>query len=167
MKKVISGGQCGADIAALIAAKKFGIETGGWAPNGFITQYGKKPEYADLYNLKEHPSPKYPPRTYANAKESDGTIRFAGDFNSSGEKCTLKAINQYNKPYLDVDLLSMKSYEDEVEKIIEWINKHRIEVLNIAGNSEKTFQGTAAETQEILELLFAKLGIAKVMDVGS
>jgi len=143
--KIISGSQCGADIGALIAAKAKGIETGGWIPKGFKTQDGPKPEYKELYNIQEHESDKYPPRTFLNVKESDGTIRIATNFNSAGEKCTLKAIQQYNKPYFDVKVEDVNRFflplEYHPKSAVEWIVKNNIKILNVAGNSEKTSPG--------------------------
>ena len=135
MTKIISGGQRGADQGGLAAAKDLGLETGGWAPKGFITKNGPMVALAKL-GLVEHSSPKYSPRTYANVKDSDGTIRLAYDFNSAGERCTLKAIQFYEKPYYDVNL----SDPDFVFDVSDWITKNGIEVLNIAGNAGKTKQ---------------------------
>jgi hypothetical protein len=131
--KVISGGQRGSDQGGLAAAKDNGLATGGWAPKGWITQNGPNPLLAKL-GLKEHGSSKYPPRTYANVKDSDGTIRLAKDFNSPGEVCTLKAINFYNKPWLDIDLSDLTFIFD----VTDWIDKNGIKVLNVAGNAGKT-----------------------------
>ena len=50
--KVISGGQTGADRAGLFAARKFAIETGGYAPRGWLTESGTAPWLAD-YGLTE------------------------------------------------------------------------------------------------------------------
>lgn len=158
LKRVLSGGQCGADLAGLITAKKFGIPTGGWIPKGFITQLGKHPEYAELYNIQEHSSPLYPPRTFQNAKESDGTIRFAYDLNSAGEKCTLKAILQYKKPYIDVNLHNSIPHQE----VVDWIITNNIQILNIAGNSEKTYGGITFVVQEYLEEIFKLLGYSYV-----
>ncbi len=133
LKKIISGGQIGADIAGLIVGKEFGLETGGCMPNGFLTKSGPRPEYVDMFGVYEHKSPKYPPRTYENAKMSDGTIRFANNFNSRGELCTLKAIKQYDKPYFDVDIDSPPPVSD----LIGWIVNNKIETLNVAGNANK------------------------------
>jgi hypothetical protein len=35
-------------------------------PRGFQTEAGPRPEFAELYNAREHPSPEYPPRRLAN-----------------------------------------------------------------------------------------------------
>lgn len=154
LEKVISGGQTGADIAGLMAAKKVGLQTGGWMPHGFITQAGPKPEWAEKYNLQEHSSAKYPPRTFANVKDSDGTIRFAQNFDSAGEKCTLKAIQQYRKPHIDVDIMNPRP----VQEVVDWINRYNIKVLNVAGNSERTYSGITGEVFEYLTKIFEALG---------
>lgn len=132
-----SGGQSGTDLSSLMAAKVFGIPTGGWMPLGFLTQDGFKPEYVKLYNMKEHRSGRYSPRTYLNVKENDGTVRLAVNFLSAGEICTFKAIQQYKKPYLDIDLT--KNVKPDI--LIKWIYDNQIKSLNFAGNSEKTYPG--------------------------
>lgn len=135
--KLISGGQSGADLGGVAAAYNLGIATGGTMPKGFLTEYGLKPKLSKIFDFVEHSSSKYPPRTYDNVKNSDGTIRFANDFNSAGEKCTLKAITQYNKPYIDVDINNPIDHE----VVVEWIIKNNIKVLNVAGNRESTSPG--------------------------
>jgi hypothetical protein len=157
LTKVISGGQTGSDIAGVLAAKNFGIETGGTMPRGFLTQAGPKPEYATLFNMVEHSSPKYPPRTIKNVSDSDGTIRLAYDFGSPGERLTLKAIQDMKKPYIDVHMASPKSPKE----IVDWINRHNIKVLNVAGNSERTYSGITGDVLEYLESVFALLGFQK------
>lgn len=131
---VCSGGQRGVDASALAAAFDVGLTTGGWAPLGWITKNGPMPSLAKL-GLIEHTSSKYQPRTFANVRDSDGTIRLAYDHESAGEKCTLKAIQKYNKPYLDIDLNNELPF---IFDVISWIDDNNIKVLNIAGNAGKT-----------------------------
>lgn len=157
LKKVISGGQCGADVAGVGTAKLFGLETGGMMPKGFKTQFGDKPSYAKLYNMTEHSSPTYPPRTAENVKNSDGTIRLAFDFESRGEKLTKKFIEQYNKPDIEVDLHNPRP----AQEVVDWILAKNIVVLNVAGNSEKTYGGTNIATAEFLAEVFSLLGFNK------
>ena len=136
LKKIVSGGQTGADEGGLIAGKKAGLETGGYIPKGFLTEYGKNPSLA-RYGLVETTSFSYVPRTYANAKLGDGTIRFAVDFESRGEIVTLDGIKKYNKPYIDVDF----NNPIPVGEVVEWLKKNNIEVLNVAGNRETVAPG--------------------------
>lgn len=157
IEKLISGAQTGADLGGLKAAKTAEIATGGWIPKGFITLDGPRPEYAELYGIQEHTSDKYPPRTFANARDSDGTMRFAAKWDSPGEICTLKAINQYKKPHFDVDLLNPEPRS--VHKAAMWIVTNGIKVLNVAGNAEKTHHGTEAKVVGYLGMLFEYLKI--------
>lgn len=86
--KIITGGQSGADLAGWKAAKKFGLQTGGFMPRGFLTEDGPRPEYATLYGAREHSHPSYPPRTRANVDESSVLVWF-GDPKSPGGKLTV------------------------------------------------------------------------------
>jgi len=137
LRKIRSGGQCGADLAGLHVGQSFGYKTGGVMPKGFITLEGPKPEYAERYGVTEHSSSKYAPRTYENARDSDGTLRFASNFNSPGEICTERAISCYNKPFLDINITNALP----IETVINWIIEKNIKVLNIAGNSENISPG--------------------------
>lgn len=146
LTKVISGGQIGADIAGLRAAKRCGIETGGWIPKGFKTIMGDKPEYATEYGLIETDSDRYSLRTFRNVHDSDGTVRIARNFASPGEICTYKAITKYKKPHVDVsfphDLGSMNAWFDSIAYTIlkNWIMDANIQVLNVAGNARLDFE---------------------------
>jgi len=57
LKKIISGGQTGADRAGLDVAIKKGIPHGGWIPKGRKTEDGTLPEQ---YKLQEMPTASYP-----------------------------------------------------------------------------------------------------------
>lgn len=137
LKKILSGMQTGSDFGGIKAAKILGLETGGWMPKGFMNLTGKHPEYAELYGVKEHESPTYPPRTFLNVKESDATVRFAYDFSTAGERCTLNAIQQYKKPWFDVYVQNPEHPHD----LRDWLADNKVEVLNVAGNSHKTWSG--------------------------
>ncbi len=70
---VVSGGQTGADRAALDWALTHGVECGGWCPKG------RKAEDRPIdlkYPLKETPSESYIQRTEWNVRDSDATILF-------------------------------------------------------------------------------------------
>lgn len=138
LEKVISGGQCGVDQAALQAAKDVKIPTGGWAPKGWKTSIGPQEHFLKTFNLVEH-SGNYKVRTFANVKNSDGTIRLASNFSSVGEICTLNAINKFKKPYLDIPLFTSlpKTYEKDISKIIDFVLENKISILNVAGNSDR------------------------------
>lgn len=152
VEKIISGGQTGADEAGLIAGKLIGLKTGGYMPAGFRTLEGKKPEFKELYDMEEHELFYYPPRTFLNVKQSDGTVRFATNFNSSGEQCTFQAIIQYGKPFFDVDL--HQELSSQIIKFRSWLKCNVIKTLNVAGNSEQTSPGIKQKVIDFLQAAF-------------
>lgn len=161
LKKIISGAQTGADIAGLKFAKSVGLQTGGYIPKGFKTQDGPKPEYAQLYGIEEHWSTQYPYRTEDNVKSSDATLRFAQNFYSAGEICTLNAIKKWSKPYFDVDVENSEVFSvssSQSPKIVaKWIIDNNVETLNIAGNSEKTCKGIEVFVMRFLNVVWKEL----------
>jgi hypothetical protein len=160
--RVISGGQTGADRAALVAARAAGIPTGGWMPRGFRAHDGLHPEFAEVYGVRETPSDRYPPRTALNVKESDGTLRFATDWNSPGEVLTLALCEQYAKPHFEVTPGSGATPAD----VAEWITASAIRVLNVAGNAERTSPGIEDWVAEFLAEAFALLTLEQREGAG-
>ena len=148
LKQLCSGGQLGADLGGLEAAMRHDLPTSGTMPHNFINHSGSHPEYAELYNIKEHQSSQYPPRTECNVKDSDGTIRFAINFDSPGEKCTLKFIKKHNKPYLDINI----NFMPKVEEVKKWLIDNNVEILNVAGNSEKRCPGIQRIVKNYIEI---------------
>ena len=163
--KVISGCQTGADFGGLVAACKFGMETGGWMPPGFITEYGPRPQWAEQFGLKECSCPvqsihvAYVIRTKANVRDSDGTIRFATDWGSAGETCTLSAIHAWGKPFIDVDLDRPRDHFE----VVKWIIDYNIKVLNVAGNRESKSLGIGRFVVEYLSKVFEIIGFEAVL----
>lgn len=128
---VISGGQTGVDIAALDVAKALNIPTGGWAPRGWKTSIGPRPELASLYNMREHDGD-YKLRTLSNIEDSNGTLICAIDFNSPGTKLTIAHAQIMSRPYFEFHLL----YGQNTNEIVDWIRQNNISVLNVAGNRQ-------------------------------
>jgi putative molybdenum carrier protein len=157
LAKVISGGQSGVDVAALRAAKRAGLQTGGWMPSGFRTLDGDRPEYAAEYGMVEHESRLYPPRTGRNVAKSDATLRLAVDFESAGERCTLAAIRRHRRPHLDVPFHrrgSIWTTDVTPSAVAAWIVATRVLVLNVAGNSEQTAPGIGLVVEKFLLRVF-------------
>lgn len=151
--KVIAGGQTGADQGGLIAGKLTGRQTGGHIPLGFLTENGPTPELGALYGLIETDNTLYPPRTILNVGNSHGTIRFAADFKTRGEKCTLRAIKDLKKHHIDVNVLKPIS----IDEVAKWIYEKQISVLNVAGNRESTWPGMQVWVTQFLVDLFGLL----------
>lgn len=154
LTRVISGGQTGADIAALRAAKAVGIATGGWAPRGWLTEAGPAPWLAD-YGLKEHARASYPPRTRQNIIDSDATIIFAADPESPGTKLACTEAYQLERPSL-VCVVNLEGPIDlgRVGAYPGWLARREVKVLNIGGNRESKAPGIGAWVEAFLTAMF-------------
>lgn len=150
--KIISGGQTGADKAGLDAAKHCGFETGGWMPKGWIALDGTHPDFAEKYGLQEHKSVGYAPRTKQNVFDSDATLIVSGNFRSPGTILTIKSANQFRKKLYTHDYNNPP--HNDVQLISDWIVNNDIRVLNVAGNSERSFPGIYDYTRSFLIHVF-------------
>lgn len=125
LRKVISGGQTGADQAGLEWARILGLETGGWMPANFWTEDGPAPDIAEYFGLKACPytgTAGYQVRTHWNARDSDVTVWF-GNIGSPGYYCTLNGCKRYKRPFhVNPDAAKM-----------QWL-ANEYEVMNVAGN---------------------------------
>lgn len=155
IKKIISGGQTGADQGGLEAAWELGLLTGGTAPYNFMTEIG--PEFDKLRHFGLSPGPydprTYPKRTELNVKNSDGTL-ILGNIWTPGSKLTRSLCQRLNKPYLEIPnidtQLALVKMGDLFLKV--WIEANKIEILNIAGNRESKNPGIQEKVKEFLVL---------------
>src|SRR5947208_1446195 len=98
VKKIVSGGQTGADITAIEWAMEHGIPHGGWCPKGRTAENGLIDARCEL---TETPSASYVQRTEWNARDSDGTVIFSIKRVLTGRfKKTLELAHQHHKPVL-------------------------------------------------------------------
>ena len=149
LRKIISGGQTGADRAALDAARMTSYSWGGWCPKGRISEDGQIPEeYFSVdpraSGLQESDKSRYTQRTAWNVRDSDATLimRSAGKL-TRGTKLTMKLLQDADKPYRVCD--PYKRYT--IPRVVCWICKtpipviiprhenssRSIEILNVAG----------------------------------
>ncbi len=127
--KIISGGQTGADRAALDWAIKDGIPHGGSIPKGRRTEDGPLP---DKYNLQEMPTASYPQRTEQNILDSDGTLIISHGPLKGGSALTRKLALRHGKPCIHINL-NQFSQEEAASGILEWMKENEIKILNVAG----------------------------------
>jgi hypothetical protein len=147
LEKIISGGQTGADRAALDYAIAHGISHGGWCPRGRLAEDGP---IAACYRLIETPSSDYAQRTEWNVRDSDGTVIFSiAATLGGGSRQTAELASQYRKPYLH--LSREQDGQAAVGKLLDFLAEHKITVLNVAGPRESQAPEVAAFTRETLE----------------
>ena len=151
VRRVISGGQTGADRGALVAAIELGIEHGGHCPAGRRAEDGRIP---DRFRLIETASPDYAVRTERNVLDSDGTLLITRGKPTGGSALTLALARKHARPLLHLDL-DLDRDESRVERIREWLAANAVRCLNVAGPRESGCPGIA---QDVRALLIAALG---------
>jgi hypothetical protein len=129
LELIVSGGQTGADRAALDVAIELGIPHGGWVPKGRRTEAGPLPAE---YRLKEMPTDSYPKRTEQNVIDSDGTLIISRRELKEGSDYTRKMALKHRKPWIHIDA-NRQPIEPAVEMIRTWLSGNDIERLNVAG----------------------------------
>lgn len=145
---IISGGQTGADRAALDFAMEHGIPHGGWCPRGRLAEDGAIPP---RYQLQETPSPKYSQRTEWNIRDSDATVIFTvAPYAEGGTLLTVELAQRLEKPWLymprDATVATVGgatadsggtrpilSLADQAARLRAFLARHKVRRLNIAG----------------------------------
>ena len=154
LKKIISGGQTGADQAGLDVAIKQGIPHGGWIPKGRMTEEGPLP---DRYNLQEMTTKSYPKRTEQNILDSDGTLIVSHGKITGGSKLTVELAQKHCRPFLHLDLRSMSmSYASRM--LSSWLTDNGIKILNIAGSRGSKDPEIYSATVKLLEGTLERTG---------
>jgi hypothetical protein len=103
--KIVSGGQTGADRAALDWALAHGVECGGWCPKGRRAEDGVIPI---AYPLTETPSSDYAQRTEWNVRDSDATVIFSlAPRLTGGSRLTRDLAARHGRPFLHLHPASL------------------------------------------------------------
>lgn len=129
VKKIISGGQTGADRGALDGAREMGCPHGGWLPDGRRTEDGPLPS---CYHLRELQSRNYKKRTEQNVIDSDGTLICSHGKLTGGSLLTRQLAEKHQRPCFHVDF-DIVVPEEALRVVSAWIQQNRIHVLNVAG----------------------------------
>ena len=127
--KIISGGQTGADRAALDAAMDAGVACGGWCPADRAAEDGVIP---DQYPVRPQPGGGYHERTRQNVIDSDGTVIFCFGDLFGGTETTRLACVELAKPLLVVNA-ETSDPPAAMRLVREFIDRHDVRTLNVAG----------------------------------
>jgi len=145
--KIISGGQTGADRAALDAALAHGEAVGGWCPRGRMAEDGA---IDDRYPLTETSRRDYAQRTRFNVRDSDATLIVARRPLTGGTALTERLALACGKPCLVV-------HPDDVPDVIavcrNWMERHGVQILNVAGPRHSTASSAYSDTRRIMDAL--------------
>jgi hypothetical protein len=125
------------------------MAVGGWCPRGRLAEDGV---IALRYPLEETPRARYAQRTAWNVRDSDATLVLvpAGREPEGGTALTIRLCRQYDRPYLVLD----PGLVDGGSRAREWIVRHRVETINIAGPRESEEPGIYGSAFAMLKSLF-------------
>ena len=149
--QIISGGQTGADQGGLLAARDLGVQTGGTAPQGWLTEDGPQELLLRSLGLEECSEAGYDARTRANVLRADGTL-LVGPYRAGGSGLTVKIARESEKPVFHVAYggRSVAPSEERISEFRDWLGRYEIRILNVAGNRESQSPGIQAFTRQFL-----------------
>ena len=128
---IVSGGQTGADRAALDFAIEHGIAHAGWCPRGRLAEDGP----IDVrYQLQETPSRRYAERTEWNVRDSDATVVFTiAPTVSGGTALTVDVAARLGKPCLHLAQNAGQDAATSARQLLDFLTIHSVHRLNVAG----------------------------------
>jgi Circularly permutated YpsA SLOG family len=150
IQKIISGGQTGADRAALDWAITAGVPHGGWCPKGRKAEDGPIPAQ---YQLMETASGDYPPRTEWNVLGSDGTVIISiAPKLSRGSALTARLAVKHCKPWIHI----RANTREPAAALKSFIATNGIGVLNVAGPRASSEPDVAEFVRSVLNEAFGQ-----------
>lgn len=161
IRQIVSGGQTGADRAALDFAIEQGIPHGGWCPRGRLAEDGAMPA---RYLLRETPDADYAQRTQWNVRDSDGTVVFtlAAEL-AGGSRLTAEFAKQLGKPWLHLHPAAGND-EQLARRLLSFIEQHGVQTLNVAGPRASGEPEIGAFVKRVLAAALLRGGTAASAD---
>lgn len=151
VEKLVSGGQTGADRAALDFAIENGFEYGGFVPRGRVAEDGPLP--SKYVHLTEATAADGSERTRLNVLSSDCTILITHGPPAGGSKQTEEYAHLLGKPLLHIDL-SKEAIGESADQACNWLDLMDCQTLNIAGPRASEDQEIYDEVKRFLNAIF-------------
>lgn len=156
IRKIISCGQTGVELAALDIALKLGIPHGGWTSRGRRNEEGSLP---DTYELKETISLGFQEALEKNVVESDGTLVISRGIKSAGPTKAVQMALKHQRQFLHVDLRQYALFE-AASLTNSWMSQKMIRVVYVTGPMASEDEQIYLQTRKLLETAFY-LGFVK------
>jgi hypothetical protein len=131
------------DRAALDAARRAGVEHGGWCPRGRGAEDGAIPPQ---YRLRETPAADPAQRTEWNVRDSDATLVLTRGAPRGGTTLAVSHAKALQRPLLVLDL----ERHPQAGEVFRWLRDAGVTRLNVAGPRESEAPGIHAQALELL-----------------
>jgi hypothetical protein len=151
IKKIVSGGQTGADQAALDVAIELDIPHGGWIQKGRKTENGI---LSERYKLKEVPISGDTMPAEKIVLASDGILIISHGKLENGSALTRNLARKHQRPWLHIDLNEINAFE-AAKTVTSWIDQHSIKILNVTGPLASKDPEIYQATKKILRTVIA------------
>jgi len=149
---IISGGQTGADRAALDFAIEHGLAHNGWCPRERRAEDG--PLHA-RYQSRETTSKKYDQRTKWNVRDSDATLVFSiARQTQGGTALTIELAERAGRPCLHLareDFAADDGIAQAAATLQKFLDEHDVSRLNVAGPRASQEPEVAAFVNRVLQ----------------
>lgn len=154
LKKIVSGGQTGADRAALDVALEQGFAVGGWIPKWRLAEDGP---ISDRYlGLLETDSADPSVRTSLNVRDSDATFIVSHGALQDGSLLTLQEAQQQGRPVVHIDLATTPQ-AIAATQLSEWLRRVAPSTLNVAGPRASEDAAIYLAAKELLRAVMHEL----------
>lgn len=147
IRKIVSSGQTGVELAALDIAIKLGISHGGWTSRGRRNEDGRIP---DSYQLIETSSLGFHEALYKNVSESDGTLVISKGERTPQTKEAVKTALLLERQLLHVDLSQYALFE-AASLTSSWMSQRHIQTAHVTGSLSSEDTQIYGQARKLLE----------------
>jgi len=144
VERIVSGGQTGADRAALDVALELGLACGGWVPRGRRAEDGPIDR---RYPVRETEETDVAARTRLNVRDSDATLILTAWELRGGTALTARVAAELGRPLRIADPATGPG------PVRDWLVREEVRVLNVAGPRESEEPGLQARAAGFLRRL--------------
>ena len=159
IRKIISGGQTGVEMAALDVDVKLGSPHGGMTGRGMRNEDGA---IERRYGLKEVASMGYKKAMEENVLLSDGTLVISRGIKSVEGRYAVETALRHDRQFLHVDLSQHSAFE-AASLISSWVSMNHVSIAFVTGPTAHLDDQIYHDVKKILEtavyLEFVKTGL--------
>ncbi len=159
IRKIVSSGRTGVEMAGLDVAVKLGIDYGGWAPRGMRNEQGSLPA---RYGLQQVAAMGFKHAMEQNILNSDGTLLITRGRRCAETRYAVETALRCQRQLLHVDLSQHSAFE-AASLTASWASLQNISVVFVTGPSAHHDANIYDHAKKILEtavyLEFVKTGL--------